>query len=261
MSEAARKVADARRDERDRRRRSLQRRRFAVIAGLVLVIIALIWGLAALWRAPIFPVRTVEVSGNHRLKTADVIAMARLAPDETLLRVNRAQVRDQLLASPWIDTVEVSRDFPGTLRIAITERAPAAVVDAGGTSLWLVSADGHWLGPRAAEDTMPLVPIRDVENAKPIAGRTTNSAELRNALAILSGITPELHARVRAVSAPSIDKTALLLDNDVQVFMGSAEDLGKKDQLVREILAKQKNVVYINVRVPERAVWRGLGKD
>ena len=99
--------------------------------------------------------------------------------------------------------------------------------------------------------------FRDVENAKPIAGRTTNSAELRNALAILSGITPELHARVRAVSAPSIDKTALLLDNDVQVFMGSAEDLGKKDQLVREILAKQK----LPTRLVGKRIWKERFED
>ena len=65
---------------------------------------------------------------------------------------------------------------------------------------------------------------------------------------------------MHALSAPSVDKTALLVDDDVQVFVGDANDIKKKDQLIREILAKQKNVVYINVRVPERAVWRGLEK-
>jgi cell division protein FtsQ len=81
---------------------------------------------------------------------------------------------------------------------------------------------------------------------------------LLNALAVLTGLSPELRAKVRTVSAPTVDKTALILPRGVQVFFGSAEDVTKKDIVARSILADNKNVVYVNVRVVNRPTWRGL---
>ncbi len=92
----------------------------------------------------------------------------------------------------------------------------------------------------------------------PIAGKVTDSRELKNALAVVAGLTPALRAKVKSVSAPTVDKTALTLVDNIQVFVGSAEEISKKDQLIRQILAKEKKLVYINVRVVSRPTWRGL---
>ena len=45
----------------------------------------------------------------------------------------------------------------------------------------------------------------------------------------------------------------------MQVFVGSAEDIAKKDTVARAILAENKNVVYVNVRVVESADVAGAG--
>jgi len=79
-----------------------------------------------------------------------------------------------------------------------------------------------------------------------------------NALAVLRGLSPELKAQVKAISAPSVDKTALVLNDGVQVFIGSATEMARKDLITRGILAREKNIVYINVRVVDRPTWRGL---
>ena len=73
-----------------------------------------------------------------------------------------------------------------------------------------------------------------------------------------AGLSPELRGRVKSVSAATVDKTALVVAQNIQVFVGSAEDIDKKDQLIRQILAKEKKLVYINVRVVSRPTWRGL---
>jgi cell division protein FtsQ len=63
----------------------------------------------------------------------------------------------------------------------------------------------------------------------------------------------------RAISAPTIDKTAILTNDDVEIFVGDAAQIAEKDQIARGILAREKGkVVYINVRVVERPTWRGL---
>ncbi len=44
-----------------------------------------------------------------------------------LFRVNTAQIRDRLLADPWVKTVVVSKHFPNRLAIRVVARTPAAV--------------------------------------------------------------------------------------------------------------------------------------
>ena len=232
--------------------------RIALGIGVGLVAAALVWGLVALWRAPLLPVKSVEVEGASRLTTASVLASAAVPADATLPRLPKAQIVARLSANPWIAEARVTRSLPGTVKIAIVERTPAAVVDTGASGPWLVSADSYWLAPKSAEDTMVVTTIRDVPAAVPLAGKQSDSKELKNALEVVAGLSPELRGRVQAVSAATVDKTALTLVDGIQVFVGSSQEISKKDQLVRQILAKEKKLVYINVRVVSRPTWRGL---
>jgi cell division protein FtsQ len=251
-------MANEKRDERDRRKRSIMRRRVAFGAVAALGVGALMWGLVTLWSAPLLPVKVVQVSGASRLTTESVLASAGIPAGATLPKLPKAQILARLRANPWVASATLNRALPGTVNIAIIERSPAAIVEAGGAEVWLVSADGYWLGRRSAEDTSVVPTIKGVPGAVPIAGKQSNSNELKNALAVVGGLSPELRGRVKSVSAATVDKTALMLAENIEVFVGSAEEMSKKDQLIRQILAKEKKLVYINVRVVSRPTWRGL---
>ena len=255
---AGRKVANVKRDERERRQRGLARRRVVLVLAAVAAIFAIGAGLVALWRAPLFSVKTVEVAGATHLTRSVVLKRAAIPSDSTLLRVPAKEIEKRLAGEPWVSSARVSRRFPGTLVLTIVERRAVALVDIGGTSLWLVDIDAHWLGRRSGEDTAAVMTIRDIESLKPRAGAQSKSPELKNALAVFVGLSPELREITKTISAPTVDKTALITNKDVQVFVGSSDDISKKDQVAREILAKQKNVVYVNVRVVDRPTWRGL---
>jgi cell division protein FtsQ len=257
-SSAGRRMASNKKEERDRRRRAIMRRRFAVVVGVALAVGVLVWGLAMAWSAPLLPVNQVQISGTSRLTTESVLSSAAIPADATLPKLPKSQILDRLRANPWVAEASLSRTLPGTVKIAIVERTPAAEVDAGGAELWFVSSDGYWLARRSAEDTIAVPTIRDVPGAVPLAGSMTSSKELKNALAVITGLSPELRGRVKSVSASTEDKTALMLADKIEVFVGSAENIAKKDQLIRQILGKEKKLVYINVRVVERPTWRGL---
>ena len=255
---AGRRVAGQKAIERDRRRREIAVRRTLVWVLGAAVVAGVVWGLVALWRAPLFKVDTVEVTGLSRLKQGDVIKLAAIPQDATLLRLPADQILRGTRSSPWVQSAELSRSFPNTLNISVVERTPVAFVDAQGAGLWLVSGDGFWLVQRTSESTKSIVTVRDAPNLHPVAGARVNSAEVTNALGVLKGISPQLKAQTKFVSAAAVEKTMLVLRNDIQVFFGPAEDVAKKDLIARDILGREKNIVYINVRVTDRPTWRGL---
>jgi len=252
------RIAGAKRDERERRQQAIARRRMLLLTGLAVALGVVVWGLVALWRAPILPVKHVTVTGSSRLSSEAVRNLAAVPGDATLVRADLGGIEERLLTNPWIEEASVARQFPDTLVIDVVERTPAAVIDAGGTKLWLADSTGMWLGLLGSQDATGLVTVRDIEGLAPKAGERTRSPEVRNALAVITGLSPDMRRILKTVSAPSVDKTALITKSDVQIMVGSAQDIAKKDRVARRILSIEKGVVYVNVRVVDRATWRGL---
>lgn len=229
-----------------------------MLLGSVVVVGLAVWGLLALTRLPLFAITSVEVRGVEHLEPERVIALADVETGASLVWLRKGPLAERILRDPWVSEVRVDRDFPRTVRITVQERVPSVVVDLGGSTLWVVSEDGRWLAERSDEGTSVPV-IRDAETEPPRAGARVRSAEVLNAIEVVGGLSDEMLGMVRVVSAPSIEKTALITNDDVQVFVGEATDIRKKDLIAREILRTQKGkVVYINVRVVDSPTWRGL---
>jgi cell division protein FtsQ len=225
---------------------------------MAIAVAAVVVSCVLLYNSSLFPVKSVEVTGNERLTEAHVRDLAAVPSDATLLRFPADEVGERVKADPWVASVSVSRDFPDTMQIRVVEREPAALVDLVEEYL-VVDADGHMIERRSLEETTALVVIRDVEGIDPTPGRRSTSEGLRNALDILTRLSEEMRSQTRAISVPTIDETALLTNEGVEIFFGIAEDVEKKDLVAREILAEQAGaVVFIDVRAVDRPIWRGL---
>jgi cell division protein FtsQ len=61
---------------------------------------------------------------------------------------------------------------------------------------------------------------------------------------------------VKKVVATDAESTLLTLDSNIEIAFGTAEDIRDKERIIKEIIASEPNVVYINVRVIDRPTWR-----
>lgn len=258
-SRASAARATASRKERERKAAAKRRAARLKAAAVVLAAIAVVVAVVALYRSSAFSIRQVEVVGAEKLTGDEVRALAAVPDDATLLRFPARDVEARVLADAWIAEVAVTRDFPDTMRIRVVEREPAALVDLGGTTFWVADTQGVMVTTRTPDASSTLAVVRDLPAFEPVAGRPAGSPELENALRVLAGLSPQLRGMVRAVSAPTADRTALITKGDVEILVGPAEDMEKKDLVARRILKEQAGkVVYMNVRTVERPTWRGL---
>lgn len=99
------------------------------------------------WAA--LPIRTVQVSGNTHLSTAEVRRLAGLPESGRPYGwlYYGAQQAQGLVTSPWVLSAEVVRKFPDTVQIAVTERQPVARWQRSGEKEVVVAADGTPLPP------------------------------------------------------------------------------------------------------------------
>lgn len=256
-SEAARIRREQREAKRTQQRR-IVRLRAAVAVG---VIVAVVLITSAVYRSRLFAIEAVEVTGVRMLTEESIRSRVILPEGATLLRFPSAQIEADLEADPWIGGVSLSRRLPSTLAVDIEERVPVALVDVG-TVFWFVDAEGRFLGESSLESTDSVLPmIRDVPGLVPTAGALSEDGALINALQVLQGVSPELAALVRAVSAASAHETTLITEASVEVMVGEAVQLTEKSALALGIMAEQgADVVFIDVRSIDRPISRGLGR-
>lgn len=222
----ARKAAEAR-----RARRSFLLSRVTWVSAAVVPFVLVGWVLLA---SPWLAVKKVVVVGEHRLTVAAILRAADVRLGTPLARIDTGAISTRVRALGLVMSVSVSRDWPSTLRVSVTEREPVAVAGHG-ASWTLVDGTGTSLGAVAAP---PAGVVR--------LGVTTPSASdpsTRAALTVLTGLPPAIRSLVVAVQAASPEQVVLGLADGRRVIWGGASDDAAKAKVLL-LLLKMPGHVY-----------------
>ncbi len=161
--------------------------------------------------------------------------------------LNTGKIEERLNALPVAKEARVSLRFPNRLRIAITEREPAAVWSAG-ASAWWVDEAGHVLSEASASSDLPVV-MSDAE-APVEPGSQVDETAVRSAATyygLLEGATTFRYAPGLGLS--------LITAQGWPVHLGDDTDCEKKAvslRIITEYFAQQGiQPQYLDLRVPE----------
>jgi cell division protein FtsQ len=248
-----------------------------LLAALVALAAAVVFGSVLLLRSALFAATEIRVTGVSLLTESQVTTLAAIPPTSTVPLLSTKRVEERVRKNAWVRSVQVSRGLPHRVTIAVTERRPAALITGDDKRLWVISQDAVCLGSletttgvvqgsNAGDAVMlteqqraALAPITEVENFQTAPGKVVNNTAVKNALAILKGLSPELREQVLSLAAPSVVGTSLQLKDDIEVDIGSASQIADKDTIIRSILSEQAGkVMLINVRAVDKPIWRGL---
>jgi cell division protein FtsQ len=225
-----------------------RRLRITLVVASAIIVFGLVY-LAI--RSPLLDLDHVRVTGARRESASDVQAAARVHLGDALLFVDTGAIARRVERLPWVEHAVVHRDFPGTLRIAITDYVPTAYVRRPDGRVVLIASNGRAVAlvqstPRVA------VEIRGMR-VVPAVGSLLSPPGAANILRLLP-------ARLRAlVGAIDIgDSFALDLRSGGQVRLGTLDHLRAKGLAalgVLDHLAGQP-FTYIDVSAPQAPVSR-----
>jgi cell division protein FtsQ len=205
---------------RDTRRRWVLR---WLAAGLVLAVLAgagYVVGFSSL-----LAVKTVSVSGTALLTTSDVVDAAAVGIGTPLVRLDTDAVADRVAGLPAVAAVTVTRSWPDTVRIVVTERKARLAIPAGGGYL-LADATGVVFEAVASAPSGLVVVAADPADQQVLVDVGT----------VFSALSPQTAAKVSRLAAPSQDGIELRLKDGSRVIWGSAEDSALKSQVLDELM-------------------------
>jgi cell division protein FtsQ len=185
-------------------------------------------------------VRSIEVSGLHRVTKAQVLELAQIRDREPLLSYNTGAAEERIGALPQVARVEVGRSLPSTITIEVVERTPLAYF-AAGDGIRLVDRTGVPFH-RVDKPAKSLPELR-------VSKAAASDPSTRAAMTVLAGVPEKLRTKVRVIAAQTPGSIELTLAGGKVVNWGDAEQLDRKAHVLAALLS-QPGEVY-DVSSPE----------
>lgn len=201
-----------------------------MLVAVVVVLLAIVVG---------FRVTDFEITGNRIYTDAEIQEASSVETGENILLLQRSGTASSILASlPYVESVRISRDLPGTVYIEVTEgTAAAAIADTGG-DWWLISTEGKLMEQITEEEagtytriSGETVQLPEAGDMMRLTGNTEGLPELLTALddaGVSSGIT--------LINIQEDGTLVLWYGEQYQILLGNAENLTYKVQFFVTVL-------------------------
>jgi cell division septal protein FtsQ len=102
-------------------------------------------------------IKHVVFTGNKHLTDDEIRELTGIGVHESLTTISNGEVSQRLLKSPWILSVNIKKEFPDTLSLAIKEADPFALLDMNG-HLFLIDENGKLL-EEMKDSSIPFLPV------------------------------------------------------------------------------------------------------
>ncbi len=232
-------------------RRPQPRTLLAAVAALVVLLIGWFW----LRDSSLVAVRTVEVTGVPGAQGARI----RSSLEEAARSMTTLHVRQDALdtaAAPFslVKRIEVSTDFPHTMRIHVVTNVAVGAVVLDGRRI-AVTSDGTLLRDVTAPASLPEVPLR----SPPAGARLAEPAAVA-AVSALGAAPGALRSRVEGIVTTPEHGLSIQLAHGPVLWFGAGERLAAKWAAAAAVLADPDaaGASSIDVSAPERPAVGGL---
>lgn len=215
--------------------------------------IGLLYGYRYLTNSPYFTVKSLEVAGNFRLTSREVLDTAGLHLGMNALLVSIDTVERKIAGDPWVESVSVKRMLPDGIGVRVKEKTPYFWIRHNGVFYYADAVGAPIVA--VTPDRFASFPVLEVES-----GAEDMAARLPELLASLA--KARLAVDVAAVSrvrlSPGRGVEVFLENNRLVLSIGQeewAENLGRLAATLADVAKRDEMKDIREVRVHGAGVW------
>jgi cell division protein FtsQ len=203
-----------------------------------------------------FLVNRVIFTGNTHLSDEELKNLAGLKGSEGLLSISSGRMYEKLIASPWIRSASIRKEFPDKLHILIREAEPFALLDLK-DRLFIVDDKGRML-EELKNGSMPFLPV--------ISSNPFGEKEVFYDAIHLAAVIKKTGLLSRKdhieIIAHKPNEVALNLDGVVvKIGVGEYEEkLARLTDLEEDIRSRGIPVDYIDLRYENRVIVKPINE-
>ncbi|WP_370849929.1 cell division protein FtsQ/DivIB [Megasphaera sp.] len=231
------------------RQKQIWARRRRIACLLTVVGVFILWLFLRL--APV-PFGTIIVDGNEKMSFEDVYRACGAYSYVNVIQLSTDDVEERLKKDLRIADATVTREFPATIHVTLTERKPAAVI----TTLYgfaYVDKTGKVieLGPQIKGVSLPIMTGKKVDNL--LLGDTVTDPTLHAAMVYLQSLPPDIMQNIAEINVGNPESIVAYTTDSIPIHLGSGDEPAERAKLTETLLAEvQENhlaVQYIDTDV------------
>ncbi len=253
--ERSKKTAASRRGKGKRKKKARSAKNAGHALGVMIFAVSCIASVLLLYF--VLLVDKVTVEGSALVSAETILNASGIRAGQHMFLIDEAGAKTAILNNPYIDSVEVVRDYPDTVIVRIQERVPCAVIsDSAGDSV-LIDHKGNVLKIGAQPDDA-LVTVYGMGNAGYTLGQSIDTGVDFQAAALVSILqaveSAELNAEIESINMANALSIELTTHGGYLVKLGQPDSLSDKLQnlsaVLKELHAEGKSggTIYLAAR-------------
>lgn len=224
-------------------RESRRRRTFLLWGiGIGLVVILAVGTWLAFF-SQVFAVKDVAVNETALLTRDQILETAAVEMDVPMLTTDTDGIGARVAELPAVQSVDVTRDFPDTIAIHVTERELAFQRPRAGQIDWIDA--GGVVFHQTPEPTPGAIQV---------ISDTSDDRLLTDIATVATNIPDSVRPEVVSLTAESVDRMTITLTDKRTVEWGSAEDSELKGDVIEALLTVDAKVY--DVSAPQHPTTR-----
>ncbi len=225
------------------------------ITGYIFLVILVITGIILLLLSPIFNIAKIEVNGNEKISSDEIISLSGVQKGSNLFSTSKRQAITKIKENPYIDTVTINRKLPMTFSISVKERKIEFLLEFGSTFAY-IDEKGYIL-EISSENIQDKQKIRGYatpeDQIKP--GNRLCEEDLKSLDEIYTILDTSknysLQEYITSINIADNSNYILYLESERKtVELGSTDNLDIKMLYLQSIVEKEKDkegIVFLNV--------------
>ena len=237
---------------RKKRKRVLKVIKWLTIFGII------IGGIIYAMLSPIFNIKNITVAGNSKISSEAIISLSGLNIDQNIFNFRTSNVKEEIKQNPYIDTVEIKRKFPDTVKISVQERTATYMLTYGNAYVY-INNQGYILEITSKKGDFPIIEGYETPTEQIVEGNRLSLEDLEklnDVLKIMEAISSGTNGIEEEITKINIeDKTNYILTLEKEkktIYLGDATNLSNKILWINRLIEEEKKhegIIYLNVNL------------
>ena len=232
--------------------KKLKRRRKNIARRIIVLLVLLVGTAVFAMVSPIFNIQKIIVIGNEKIDESTIISLSGELEGKNIFQISKKKVINNIKENPYIDSVTIKRNLPGTLQINIDERKTAYQIKVINSYVY-INYQGYILEVSSKSADVPIIEGFQTEQDTLLNGKKLSDKDIEALRIILRIMETAKSAEVsKLISKISIQNNEYLLEMKKEnkiVYLGNATDLTNRMTYVKIIVDKEKGKtgkVFVN---------------
>ena len=227
-----------------------KKRTIKIVIILVFVLLLVI----AVMMSPLFNIKEIDVAGNEKVSTDEIISLSKINIGENTYRTNFGAVEENILENPYVDNVRIERILPDKILINVEERKTTFILEYGSGYVY-INNQGYILEISDNKLDVPIIQGAETKIEEFNLGNRLCENDLEKMSTVIKIMeiaqNNDIAELITGIDIQNKQNYKIIFEGEQKVaYIGNDSDLNTKMLNIKSIIQREQGIpgeIFVNI--------------